>query len=122
MDAAAAAAALAADRRGRHAPAEQAPTVGCRHDDARRHSTLGGTTPGDLATVDVTSADAALIKAGVDVDAMMSLLAADQAKPLPGLSGRLANKGNRAIAAVVAVVALTALGVVAMTLLGMLVH
>ena len=123
---AAAAAALAADRRGRHArPSEQAPEPS-GHDVRTAPdvtSALGVTTTHDVArSAVVTSADAALIKAGVDVDAMMSLLAADQAKPLPALSGRLANKGNRAIAAVLAVVTLTAVGVVVMTVLGMFLH
>jgi hypothetical protein len=113
-------AALAAERRGRHARPSDGTALAITPD-----VTMAGavaTMPGAPAPSGPTAADVALIKAGVDVDAMMSLLAADQSKPLPALSGRLANKGNRALAAVVAVVTLTALGVLAMTLLGLFVH
>ena len=74
------------------------------------------------AALGLPDPDAVLAQAGVDVEAMMSLLAAAQTKPLAPISGRLANKGSRAIAAVVAVVALTALGILVMSVLGLFVH
>jgi len=110
----------ATERRGRHArPAEAAPTSassGSTIDHAAGPASAGST------AVAGPSADAVLTEAGVDVQAMMSLLAADQTTPLPSLSGRLAYKGNRAIAAVLAAVGLIVVGVVVMTVLGLLVH
>jgi hypothetical protein len=114
----------AAERRGRHARPSAGPSgepqtvvpVGAASPVAAAESSPVAT------DVSGPSPDAVLTKAGIDVEAMMSLLAADQTKPLPSLSGRLASKGNRAIAAVVAVVALTAVGIVVMTLLGLFVH
>ncbi len=69
-----------------------------------------------------SDADSALAKAGVDVEAMMSLLAADQSKPLTPLSSRLSSKGNRAIAVLVAVAVLTAGGILLMSVLGLFLH
>jgi hypothetical protein len=108
-----------AERRGRHArPAEAVPRA------AAAVSTDEHVAPPETAAASAvaSNADAALAKAGVDVEAMMSLLAADRSMPLPSLSGRLASKGNRAIAAVIAAVGLIAVGIVVMTLLGLLVH
>jgi hypothetical protein len=113
--------------RGRHArPAsETAVTTTPAPTNEPQPAAASTTTVPELSgqsTVSTPNPDAVLTKAGVDVDAMMSLLAADQSKPLTPLSSRLTNKGNRAIAAIIAAVALICLGIVAMTLAGLVVH
>jgi hypothetical protein len=69
-----------------------------------------------------TDADAALAKAGIDVQSMLSLLAAGEPDSLSPITGRLSSKGSRAIAATVATVALIAFGIIAMFVLGSFVH
>lgn len=118
-----------AERRGRHA--RQAPAASAVTDPAAGRTAdpqpAAVQATAELATVGspvlgLPDPDAVLAHAGVDVEAMMSLLAAAQTKPLAPISGRLASKGSRAIAAVVAVVALTALGILVMSVLGLFVH
>lgn len=61
-----------------------------------------------------------LLEAGIDVDAMLQVLAADKgADPLTGfVNDRLGSKGSRAIAIIVASTALTSLGILIMWALG----
>ncbi len=70
----------------------------------------------------VTDADAALAKAGVDVQSMLSLLAAGEPDPLAPITGRLSSKGSRAVAATLATVALIVVGILTMFVLGSFVH
>lgn len=67
-------------------------------------------------------ADAALAKAGVDVQSMLSLLAAGEPDALSPITGRLSSKGSRAVAAAVATVALIAVAILTMFVIGSFIH
>ncbi len=78
-----------------------------------------GTSPVSAVSAD---ADAALAKAGVDVQSMLSLLAAGEPDALSPITGRLSSKGSRAAAAAVATVALIAVAILAMFVIGSFIH
>jgi len=67
---------------------------------------------------------AELREAGIDVDGMLAMLAADRGHdPLAGfVSERLGSKGSRAIVILVASAALTSIGVLVMFALGSIIH
>jgi len=114
------------ERRGRHArhaaPVGTAPAGTAPVATAPVGAEPGGIGLPAAGSVGGSDPDAVLAKVGVDVDAMMSLLASDQSKALTPLSSRLSSKGNRAIAVLVAAGALTAGGILLMTVLGLFVH
>jgi hypothetical protein len=110
-------AAVAPEPRGRHAR-----PAGGSEPDVPAAAVAGPATSGLALSPAAADVDAALAKAGVDVQSMLSLLAAGEPDPLAPLTGRLASKGSRAVAATAATVALLAIGILAMFALGSFVH
>jgi hypothetical protein len=98
--------------RGRHARPGAAPTL----------AAAGEAAPTQTAPAALDPVDAALAEAGIDVDTMLELLAANEPRPLEPLRHRFADKGTRTVMITGAVCVLTVVSLVAMWLLGALLH